>query len=563
MTPNPDFWKGLIASRLLERADFEGVFRESEGDPFRALQILVRMRPHDKNALCRVWGDSIAVAVVDLDTTIFASDLLSRIPKALAEKVSAIPLYELGGTVTVACRDPLDRAGLQELSQALRMPVSPVFAWPDDIASSIELHYSSEDKVEKKVRALQAKNFFSSDEPVSHEMLQQVSGDQGVVEFVEALFLWAAKDRASDIHIEPGESKVRVRFRIDGVLHERTTLTHGVMLALVSRLKVIANLDIVEKRKPQDGRIQFPLEGRSLDFRFSCIPTIYGEKVVLRLLSQMKKASTPGLDAIALSVGSSKAVHKALRHPNGVFLMTGPTGSGKTTTLYAMLRELNREGVNIMTIEDPVEIRLDGITQVQVNPAVELTFANALRSFLRQDPDIILVGEIRDEETARIGLQAALTGHFVLTTLHANSAVHAVTRLIDFGIEPYLVAPALVGVMGQRLVRRICEACREPIETPEDLVEELFERDTPAEVKFYRGRGCNACSGTGFYGRIALHETLMFTDELRQQISQRATAVEIAECALRTGYRPLRWDGLKKVLRGLTTLEELERVSLD
>ncbi|MCB9495492.1 MAG: type II/IV secretion system protein [Fibrobacteria bacterium] len=564
MMHNPDFWKTLVSAKIVDRSEFELFFRQAEGDPFRGLEMLVRSRPQDKNRLCRIWADSLAVATVDLDTTIFAPDLIERIPKALAEKVVAIPLYELGGTVTIACADPMDRAGLQEISSALRMPVSPVFSWPDDIRASIGVHYQSEAEMHERVRELLSKPFFQGDETVSIEQLHASAGDQAIVEFSQALLLLAAKERASDIHIEPGEFKVRIRFRIDGVLHEKVSITHQVLLAMVIRLKVISNLDIVEKRKPQDGRLSIQLPGRSLDFRFSSIPSIYGEKVVLRLLSQMRKASTPSLDNLSFSARTHRAVHKAIRKPNGVFLLTGPTGSGKTTTLYAILRELNREGVNIMTIEDPVEIRLEGITQVQVNHAVDLNFANALRSFLRQDPDVILVGEIRDEETARIALQAALTGHFVLSTLHANSAVHAVTRLLDFGIEPYLVSPALVGVMGQRLVRRVCEACREPYEPPEDIVEELFDRESPStKVVFHKGRGCAACGGTGYYGRLGIHETLLVDDALRTRIALRDSAQDLALVAKEHGYAPLRWDGMKKVLRGLTTLEELDRISLD
>ncbi len=563
MTPNPEFWKLLIASERLSREEIEPVFRESGGDAFEGLLRLVKEYPHDKDKYCRLWGDSIGFGTVDLETTLFASDLVEKLPKAIAQKVCAIPLYEFGGTVTVACADPLDKAGLLEVSGAFRQPVSPVFAWPDDIKALIEIHYQSEDEVHDKIRHFLEMPFFRDGQAVTLEQLQQSAGDQAVVEFVHAILLLAAKRRASDIHIEPGETKVRIRFRIDGVLKPVASVSPQVHLALVSRLKILASLDIIEKRKPQDGRLSLELPGRNLDFRFSSVPSIYGEKIVLRILGQIQKVAIPSLENLTLSLRQKKSLEKVISQPNGVFLLTGPTGSGKTTTLYAMLKELNRDGVNIMTIEDPVEYRLGGINQIQVNQAVDLDFATALRSFLRQDPDVILVGEIRDRETARIALQAALTGHLVLSTLHANSAIHAVTRLLDFGIEPYLVGPALIGTMGQRLVRRICDKCKESYAPPRGLLDELFEWDGSADVRFWRGKGCPACAGTGYVGRIGIHETFLLDDRIRELISRGAPHSEVQVAARGSGFVGLRWDGMKKVLRGWTTLEELDRVALD
>lgn len=563
METKPDFWKALVDSGRMTRSEIEPLFREVEGDGFEGLRRLVKEHPHEKDRYCRIWGDSIGFGTVDLDRTLFAADLVPRLPKDLAIRHCAIPLYEFAGIVTVACADPADQTALQVLSAQFRQPVSPVFAWPDDIRASIEVHYQSEGEVQERLRKILDMPFLRDAQAITLEQLQKSSGDQAVVEFAQAILLLAAKSRASDIHLEPGESRVRIRYRIDGVLKEIASMSLGVHLALVSRLKVMASLDIVEKRKPQDGRLALELPGRTLDFRFSSVPSIYGEKIVLRILGQLSKVSIPSLENLSLSARQQKAMSQVLKRPNGVFLLTGPTGSGKTTTLYAMLKELNRDGVNIMTIEDPVEYRLAGINQIQVNPVVDLTFANALRSFLRQDPDVILVGEIRDHDTARIALQAALTGHLVLSTLHANSAIHAVTRLLDFGIEPYLVGPALIGTMGQRLVRRICDKCKESYVPSRETMDELFEWDGNTETQLFRGKGCPACGGTGFLGRIAIHETFLLDEEIRESISRGMSGVDIQSLALRAGYANLRWDGMKKVLRGLTTLEELDRVALD
>ncbi len=563
MKSHPEFWKILLDSGSLTGLEAESLHREVEGDGFEGLRRLVKDRPHDKNKYCRLWGDSIGFGTVELDKTLFAADLVPRLPKELAIRHCVIPLYEFAGTVTVACADPTDLAVRQIVSAQFRQPVSPVFAWPDDILASIEVHYQSEEEVQERLRKILEIPFLRDAQAITLEQLQRSSGDQAVIEFAHAVLLLAAKNRASDIHLEPGESKVRIRYRVDGVLKEIASMSPGVHLALVSRLKVMASLDIIEKRKPQDGRLSLELPGRTLDFRFSSVPTIYGEKIVLRILGQLSKVAIPSLDNIALSSRQRKAMGRVLKQPNGVFLLTGPTGSGKTTTLYAMLKELNQDGVNIMTIEDPVEYRLAGINQIQVNAQVDLTFANALRSFLRQDPDVILVGEIRDHDTARIALQAALTGHLVLSTLHANSAIHAVTRLLDFGIEPYLVGPALIGTMGQRLVRRICDKCRESYVPSRETMDELFEGDARFETRLFRGKGCSVCGSTGYLGRITIHETFLLDEEVREAISRGMPGVEIQALARRAGYANLRWDGMKKVLRGLTTLEELDRVALE
>lgn len=322
MTPNPDFWKQLIASGRIERREVESVFREVAGDPFEGLSMLVKERPSDKDWLCRIWGDALGVAAVDLDTSLFAPDLVERLPKELALQACAIPLYEFGGTVTVACADPADRESIAPIAQKLHQNVSPVFAWPDDIRASIEIHYQNESEVQEIVRRILDRTLQQESRSVTFEQLQQAAGDQAVVEFVQGVLLLAAKRRASDVHFEPGEARVRIRYRIDGVLHEVMSVAPRVHLAVASRLKILANLDIVEKRKPQDGRLSLELPGRTLDFRFSSVPSIYGEKIVLRILGSLQKVAIPSIGDLSLSSVQKRGLERVLKHPNGVFLLT-------------------------------------------------------------------------------------------------------------------------------------------------------------------------------------------------------------------------------------------------
>lgn len=393
-------------------------------------------------------------------------------------------------------------------------------------------------------------------------IFDSLSFNQAIVELAKGILILAVKERASDIHIEPGEDMVRVRFRIDGVLHERLKLDADILPPLVSRIKILASLDITEKRKPQDGRISLALPNKAIDYRLSTVPTIYGEKLVMRVLGQVKAKETPDLTDLSLSYVNLAYLKKVVESPNGVFFVTGPTGSGKTTTLYAVLKHLNKPGINIMTIEDPVEYRLNGINQVQVNHAINLDFSSALRSFLRQDPDVILVGEIRDAETAKIASQAALTGHLVLTTMHTNNALQAVTRLVEIGVEPFLVAPAIIGIMAQRLVRKICDNCKEAYALTPEQIEDLFVWDGKRAVSFYRGKGCEVCGHTGYSGRIAIHELFIMNDLIRRMVAKDASIIDIQEEARRSGFRTMRYDGIKKVLRGLTTFDEVNRVTI-
>ena len=389
--------------------------------------------------------------------------------------------------------------------------------------------------------------------------VQTITDDAPIVKFVNMVILRAAEDRASDIHIEPTEHDLRIRVRIDGVLHEQMRQPRSIHSGVVSRLKVMSDIDIAERRKPQDGRMSVMIEGRSIDLRVSTLPTVYGEKLVMRILDQ--SASILSLANMGFLPEQLAYYESSYRKPYGAILVTGPTGSGKSTTLYATLSALNDPSRNIVTVEDPVEYRLPNINQVQTNNRAGLTFASALRSILRQDPDIVLVGEIRDRETGIIAIEAALTGHMVLSTLHTNDAPSTPLRLLEMGIEPFLISAALDCVLAQRLARRLCSECREAYEPrPEDLLAVGWNTRTAMPTEVYRAVGCKACGGTGYRGRLALHEVMLISEDIERMIVHRASTEEMRRCALEQGMIPLREDGLRKMGLGHTTIEEISRV---
>lgn len=518
-----------------------------------------------RNDLGKRWGDAISVAYVDLEKTLFQKEALSYLSYENAVKYNAIPLYLLGSTITVATDRPADQDRIQALRMVSGKLVSPVFSFPGEISDAISINYQSTDSIEGVLNRIFDNPAFQSSSQqsakITHEQIAKLAGDKAMIELANGIILLAVKERASDIHIEPREDMVHIRFRIDGVLHERLRVEHALLSAIISRYKVMANLDITERRRPQDGRLSLKLASKSVDIRMSTVPAVYGEKIVMRILGQVMARDVPELEDLLFSKPTLEAVKRIIHSPNGVFFVTGPTGSGKTTTLFSILKRLNKPDINIMTIEDPVEYRLAGINQIQVNHEIDLNFATALRAFLRQDPDVILIGEIRDLETAKIASQAALTGHLVLATLHTNNALQAVTRLIEIGVEPFLVAPSIIGVMAQRLVRKICDKCREPYVLDRETAEQYFILKDGMEVTFYRGKGCPSCNNTGYSGRIAVHEIFLITEEVRAMVASGVSILDIQKKARDIGFKDLRYDGMKKVLRGLTTITELERIS--
>ena len=542
----PHFDYGSEVAALAER--FDGAL---------LVQAIVDEKILTKDDACRYWGDTIHVAYVDPFASVIVDEAIAAVPAEIAKKTKTIGLYVLNGVLTAAMADPTDTALVRRLSQIAQMPVSPVFALPREIDDAISIHYCSEKGLEESLNELERSSLF--DRPaLAGEKLAALVENDALIQILDEIIYFAMRERASDIHIEAQESLCRIRFRVDGNLREILTYSRKLHRALVSRIKILSGLNITETRFPQDGRFSMPVGSQTANFRVSTIPSAYGEKTVIRILAMTGKKSMLTLEKMMISQSILRPFRRLIESPNGIIFVTGPTGSGKTTTLYAALNEINTPGVNISTIEDPIEIQLAGVNQSQVNLPIDLKFATILRALMRQDPDVILVGEIRDLETAKIATEAALTGHIVFATLHTSTAPQAIIRLVEIGVEPYMVAPSVIGVLAQRLVARICENCKEAYYPSRETLEKYFHSVGATEVPFFRGRGCPACRHTGYKGRIAFHELILITDEIRTLISEGRSVQEITRAAAKVGYRPLRYDGLKKVLLGLTTIDEIE-----
>jgi general secretion pathway protein E len=499
----------------------------------------------------------------DLEARGLDPSLISRVPVVFSKRHRIVPVKMDGGVLTAATVDPLNHEPLDDLRLILGCrDIRVVLSSEREVLRAVNRFYEqSADTPEEMIQGLDTE----SSDRILHELeetedLLDASGEAPVIRLVNLIFFQAVKERASDIHIEPFQKELKVRYRIDGILYNRLSPPKRYQPAIVSRLKVMAKLDIAEKRLPQDGRIPIKVADKDIDIRVSIIPTSFGERVVLRLLD--KSSVHLGLEEIGLFPEHLKTLEELIRRPNGILFVTGPTGSGKTTTLYAALSRINSPDKNIVTIEDPVEYQLFGIAQIQVNPKIGLTFAHGLRSILRHDPDVILVGEVRDVETAEIAIQAAMTGHLVFSTLHTNDAASAITRLIDMGIEPFRIASVVRAIVAQRLVRVLCPECKQTYDPEPEALRDAGIH--PARIRgkaVYRGKGCPACAGTGYRGRTGIYETLSVSEPIRQLIMRKADSTTIAQKALEEGMKALRDDGAEKVLAGITTLEELVRVT--
>lgn len=537
--------------------DLEAVANSCE-EPVQLVEKLIAANQLGKDEGSRFWATCLGYAYVDPQSSVITKEALDLIPMEIALKARALPLYRLENTVTIAMAKPEDRTLAAQLAKITRLSVSPVYANSEDIADLIRIQYCTEETITESLKSLEEHKLFSGDiETVSEQMAAMADTDQ-LVQFVDAIIHFALRRNASDIHIEPRETLVQLRYRIDGTLRQILTYPRKLHPSVITRLKILANLNITESRFPSDGRFSMKLGTAKAGFRFSTIPCQYGEKAVMRVLASAGIKSILTLERMMMSQTMLEPFRRMIKNPSGIIFVTGPTGSGKTTTLYSVLSELNDPGINISTIEDPIEMQLEGINQSQVNHHIDLNFALLLRSLLRQDPDVILIGEIRDLETAKIAVEAALTGHIVLATLHTNSAPEAIIRLEEIGVDHYMIAPAVIGVLAQRLAARICESCKEPYTPSETVLRRFFDDDPLPDVTFYRGKGCPACEGTGYKGRVAFHELFLVNQDVRAKISERASQRELIEAASKVGYRPLRYDGLKKVLLGLTTIEEIE-----
>lgn len=497
---------------------------------------------------------------VDLSNIPLDPSIVGLVPSNLCRRFQLIPIDRRGDRLTVGVLDPTDIVALDDVASVTDLFVEPVVVAEDALANMFERFLRSDEELSELSMAIEEDS--SDSNPTSFtESLEEHDADAPVVRFVNLLIAQAINDRASDIHVEPGEFQLIVRFRIDGVLHEMQKADRTIQDGVISRLKIMSSIDIAEKRRPQDGRLSLMHEGRQVDLRVATLPTVWGEKIVMRILDNT--GQTMRMRDLLFSDRNEERFRDAISRPHGMILATGPTGSGKSTTLYTALRAVANSKINVITVEDPVEYRIAGINQVQVNNRAGLTFSNALRSILRSDPDVVLVGEIRDFETANISIEAALTGHLVLSTLHTNDAPSALTRLSEIGCEPFLVATALTAIVAQRLSRRLCMKCREPLVEPSEVLTALGFPHDPAEMpEIFKAVGCSACSHTGYRGRVALHEVMTLSEELESLVVTRATASQMRQVALEQGMVSLRDDGWSKVTQGLTTIEEVLRVSV-
>jgi len=538
----------------------DGMLKAANRDAIELVQYIITDGYLDRDSAGELLATQLGYTYVNLSKTLFQQEALALLPGDFAERYQAIPLYQMGDAVTVGMVQPDDAKAVTELSRLLMKPVSPVFCFRDEIESAIKVNYQSTANLDALVAKLDLSPFLAG--KFSEGDLTQLIESRPFVDLADSIILLALKDRTSDIHIEPKKNEVVVRFRIDGVLVDKLFLPVAMALPLVSRYKIVAQMDITERRRPQDGRMSFPLPTKNLDLRVSSLPVMHGEKVVMRILGSLASNAALNLDKLDFSPEILRPFKNTLKQPQGILFVTGPTGSGKSSTLYAALNFINTPEINIVTIEDPVEYDVPSLNQVMVNDKVGRSFAAVLRSVLRQDPDAILVGEIRDTETARIAAQAALTGHLVLTTLHTNDAIQATTRLLEMGVERFIVAPSIIGVLGQRLVRRLCEYCRSAYQPDPDILRQyFFWREGAVMPVFYKGEGCERCGKTGYFGRVGIHEFLRATPQIREAILRERDYDEILAIALRQGFKPLRHDGFKKALRGLTSLDEVIRAT--
>jgi len=531
---------------------------------------LVESKIVTEEKLLSLLSEFFKVPYVDLRTVVVDGSIVRIVPRDTAEKNVIFPFEKSGPNLKLAMRDPSDIQLREKIRFTTGFKVLPFVALDFRIKEKLEEFYGkieeeffsklTQEIVETKEGDRELEEIVTKSQVVSLDDLKSLATQAPIVKLVNALILEALKKGASDIHVEPFENELRVRYRIDGVLHVVAKYSVDIKDAVVARFKVLSNMDIAEKRLPQDGRMRARFKGRDIDFRVSTVPTIYGEKVVLRILD--KGGLKLDLSELGLEEREYSLLKKAIFSPYGMVLVTGPTGSGKTTTLYSSLLTVNTPEVNIMTVEDPVEYNLYGINQVQVKPEIGLTFAKALRAFLRQDPDIIMVGEIRDAETAEIAIEAALTGHLVFSTLHTNDAPSTVTRLIDMGIENFLVSSSIILVVAQRLARKICPYCKEEFRYPPEVLKEVgFKDEEIPYLKTFRGRGCEKCDYTGYKGRVALYEVMEMVPEIRDAVVKGKNADEIRKIALRNGMRTLRDVGKIKIAKGVTTPEEVLRVT--
>ncbi len=565
--PTKQFLSILVRNKIIsqEEADHHEISSLEKNLPIDIY--LLQNTKIKKEEILKAKGEMLNIPWADVNSVPIAPQALSLVPEVISRKYNLIPfeINEIEGTLKAIMENPFDLQILEFLEKKTGKKIIPVLGLKDDIIKAIDTFYlqglspdvvAALKEIQPEVRTIRA------------EDIANIIKEAPIAKIVSTILEYAIKGRASDVHIEPQENRTRVRYRIDGILHEKLTLPKGIHDSLISRIKILSELKIDEKRIPQDGRFNFKIGEEEVDLRVSTLPTVHGEKIVMRLLK--KTGGIPTLSDLGLRGPQLKLLEDAVSKPYGIILVTGPTGSGKSTTLYSLLSTLNKPGVNIVTLEDPVEYQIIGINQVQINPQAGLTFATGLRSFLRQDPNIILVGEIRDKETTQLAIQAALTGHLVFSTLHTNDAATAIPRLIDLGAEPFLIASVLNASVAQRICRKICNFCKNEYQATPELtqnIKNVLETFLPKKyqdgqpIKLFRGEGCNQCNNSGYLGRIAIFEVIRINTVINKMIVQHTTAKEIENQAKKEDLITMKQDGYLKTLEGITTIEEVLRVA--
>ncbi len=556
----------LLAEHLLTQEQYNDVRVKSATQNVSDESILTSSNYVTEQNLTEAKAKLLGIPFIDLESTSFSPEALAFVPRAVAERFSVVPFMydDKIKTLSIAMANPVDLDALSFVRQKTGLVVKTFSASPTDVARAINQQYRQE-IVGEVGEAIKETEQYDKIKTVDSKDIAQIIKSAPVAKIVSTILEYAVTSRASDVHIEPQEDRVRVRYRIDGILYDRLSLPKSVQESVLSRIKILSEMKIDEHRTPQDGRFNFRVEDKEVDLRISVLPTVFGEKIVMRLLR--KSGGVPSLQELGLTGVSLKNLETAMLKPHGIITVVGPTGSGKTTTLYSVLNKLNTTRVNIMTLEDPVEYQMPGINQVQINPAVGLTFATGLRSFLRQDPNIILVGEIRDQETTELAIQAALTGHLVFSTLHTSNAAGALPRLVDLGAERFLLASTMTAILGQRIVRKICNRCKVSYTPLPQIVAEmksvllnLFPAQN-GELKLYKGKGCEDCGGSGYLGRIGIFETIPVTDKITALVLSNPDSSTIEKEAIAEGMITMKQDGYIKVLQGITTVEEVLRVA--
>ncbi|MHC4066786.1 MAG: GspE/PulE family protein [Planctomycetota bacterium] len=563
--------KGLISQEQLDEA-----LKVQKNTTEQVGRVLMDLGYATEGDVLRAHAEQLGIPYLELDQTSIDEDVAKAIPQSVVQRYNAVPIRRSGNRLTVAMTDPTNVFALDDIRLITGYEIDPMLAAPDDIGSLMQSvdgggGANTQEELQVALQALDgdigavltddvdivAGAGAGADEDVGRA--QAMEDEAPIIRVVNVVIQQAIKDRASDIHIEPDRRGVRIRYRVDGVLHEVMRVPKYVHAPLISRIKIMGDMNIAERRLPQDGRIHIRHESKEYDLRVSTLPTVFGEKGVMRILDQ--SSVLIGLNKLGMPAETQAELESLIVQPNGMILSSGPTGSGKTTTQYSILNKINSVEKNIITIEDPVEYQLVGLSQVHVNRKAGLTFASAMRSFLRQDPDIIMVGEIRDLETAEMAVQASLTGHLVLSTLHTNDAPASITRLMDMGVEPFLISSSVIAVLAQRLGRRICPNCKEPYKPPAEALRRVgFGVEDVENVVFYRGRGCEHCRHTGYRGRTGVFELMVLNEEIQDLTVKRAPLSEVRNAALAHGMKTLKQDGFQKVLEGQTTVEEIMRV---